>query len=296
MNTEIDSLDETSRYVEVPVNGVRTRLWARTLPATSPLARRRFLLLHGNPSHGDHWESNLEFLRSHGDVAVYDAPGFGRSPTRSGPLSLDFLADVAAAFADSIGWTSAIDVIGHSHGGAVAQTLAARSARHVRSLILLSTMGVPAHPAIRLAMLPGAAALMHGIARRATSFPCDALAATVARLGTQFSFAPDQVPTGFWERELALSVATPEIQRSCVRVNDGDPTRQLRRQAKLIDTPVLAIHGRQDGVVPLEYGRRLFELLAKQNPRNRFEAIDGGHNVHMCRPTVVHALLNSWLI
>ena len=129
---------------------LRTRLWARKLPATSPLARRRFLLLHGNPSRGDHFDSNLEYLRTHGDVAFYDAPGFGRSPTRAGPLSLD--------------------------------------------------------------------------------------------------------------------------------------------------VPVLAIHGRHDSVVPLEYGRRLFDLLAHQNPRNRFEAIEGGHNVHMCRPTVVHALLDTWLI
>jgi pimeloyl-ACP methyl ester carboxylesterase len=121
------------------------------------------------------------------------------------------------------------------------------------------------------------------------------LARTLARLAIRTSFFPDTAPVGFWERELAISVATPEVQRSCVRVNDGDPTRQLHQQASRISVPVLAIHGRDDRLVPIEYGRRLFDLLAHRHPRNRFEVVDGGHMVHLSRPEAVHAVLERWL-
>lgn len=288
-------VDENARHVELSVDGATLRVWARKLSATAPQARRRFLLLHGNPSRIAHFEPNLEFLRRHGEVALYDAPGFGNSPTREGPLSLDFFADVAAAFADHLGWNAGVDVIGHSHGGAVAQTLAVRSPRHVRSLVLLCTMGVPAHVAMALAGLPGAATLLHGVARRAERFPYGAVARTVMRLALHTGFHPDPAPLGFADAELALSLATPEILRSSVRVNDGDPTRQLREQASRISAPVLAIHARGDRLVPIQYGRRVFELLAGRHPQSRFEAVDGGHMVHMSRPETVHALLESWL-
>jgi pimeloyl-ACP methyl ester carboxylesterase len=65
-------------------------------------------------------------------------------------LSLDFLADVAAAYATSIGRSQSVDVIGQSHGGAVAQTLAVRRPALIRSLILPGTMG---HPARQSALL-----------------------------------------------------------------------------------------------------------------------------------------------
>jgi pimeloyl-ACP methyl ester carboxylesterase len=152
-------LHDAARAVDIPVDGRSVRVCALRLPATGAAARRRFLLLHGNPSHIDHFAANVDFLRHHGDVALYDAPGFGASPAPTDALSLDFLADVAAAYATSLGWPDGIDVIGQSHGGAVAMTLAARRPTLIRSLILLDSMGYPAHPSMRLAMLPGAAAV-----------------------------------------------------------------------------------------------------------------------------------------
>ena len=289
-----DDLGEDARHIDVIVDGVAVRLWARRFSATDPAASHRFVLLHGNPSRIEHFDPILDFLRCHGEVALYDAPGFGNSPTRLGPLSLDFLADVAAAFMQCLGWNDA-HLIGHSHGGAVAQTVAARHPHCVRSLVLLCTMGVPAHASIRIAMLPGVEQLVHGLAKRAGRFPYDALARVVLRLAMHTSFHPDVAPVGFPEAELALNLTTPEIPRSSVRVNDGDPTRQLRAQAARISAPVLAIHGLGDRLVPIEYGRRVFDLLAAGHPRNRFEAVDGGHNLHISRPATVHALLQSWL-
>lgn len=290
-----DWLHESASHVEVQVDGVPVQLWARRFAPTRADAKRKILLIHGNPAHIDHFAPNLAFLRELGEVAQFDTPGFGGSPTRSGPLSLDFFADVAAAFADRLGWTSDVDVIGHSHGGAIAQTLAVRSPRHVRSLVLLCTLGVPAHPAAWLTMIPGAAAVLHGIAMRSARFPFSVMAQTLARAATFTSFFPDVAPSGFWQHELGMATATPEIHRSTIRVNEGDPTKQLRAQAHLIRVPVLVIHGKHDRLVPIAYGRRVYDLIASNHPRNRFEAVEGGHMVHISRPETIHALLRDWL-
>jgi pimeloyl-ACP methyl ester carboxylesterase len=287
------SLHDRAVFVEVDVSGERVRLSTLHLPALE--GGRRFLLLHGNPSHMDHFAANIEWLRRHGDVALFDAPGFGASPVPRHALSLDFLAEVAAAYAHSLGWPSGVDVIGQSHGGAVAQTLAAREPGLVRSVVLFGSMGYPAHLSMRLARLPGAAAVTVGIARRANRFPFGAPARAFARTLLKASFEPDPVPEGFMDAELAHVLANPEIQRSSVRVNDGDPTRQLASQADRIAAPILVVHGRGDRLVPIAYARRLFDRIGHRHPRSRMIELDGGHMFHLTRPEAVHAVLERWL-
>jgi pimeloyl-ACP methyl ester carboxylesterase len=282
-----------SRVVELDINGERVRLAAQHLRASGD-GRRRFLLVHGNPSRMEHFAANIEWLRLRGDVALFDVPGFGESPAARQAPSLDFFADVAAAYARSLGWPAGVDAIGQSHGGAIVQTLAAREPALVRSIVLLGTMGYPAHLSMRLAMLPGAAAVTIGIARRAHRFPWGMLARAFARAEVRASFEPDPIPDGFVEDELARVLAQPEIQRTAVRANDGDPTRQLAAQAGRIRAPILLIHGRGDRLVPVAYARRLFALIGHGHPRSKIVELEGGHMVHLTRPESVHEVLGRW--
>ena len=71
-------------------------------------------------------------------VVSFDAPGSGDSPAPLLPLSIGQLADVALAVLDESGFGAA-DVLGYSHGGAVAQELAIRRPDRVRRLILVAT-------------------------------------------------------------------------------------------------------------------------------------------------------------
>lgn len=277
------------------VDGERVELSCLHLRATGGGALR-FLLVHGNPSHMEHFAANVEWLRQHGDVALFDLPGFGASPAPRHALSLDFLADVAAAYAGSLGWSAGVVVVGQSHGGAVAQTLAARRPGLVSSVVLLGTVGYPAHFSMRLAMMPGAAAISVGIARRAHKFPFGALARALARVEVGASFDPDPAPAGFVDDELARVLATPEIQNSTVRANHGDPTRQLVAQASRIVAPILLIHGRADRLVPIAYARRLFERIGDRHARSKMVELEGGHMVHLTRPASVHAVLDKWLV
>jgi poly(3-hydroxyoctanoate) depolymerase len=71
-------------------------------------------------------------------IVSFDAPGVGGSPTPVLPLSISMLASVAASVLDETQLDSA-DVLGFSHGGAVAQQLAIDAPARIRRLVLAST-------------------------------------------------------------------------------------------------------------------------------------------------------------
>ena len=82
-------------------------------------------------------------------VIAFDAPGVGASETPVVPYSMPMLSDVAARVLDAVGIEKA-DVVGYSHGGAVAQQLAVGHPTRVNRLVLLATAcgvgAVPGHP------------------------------------------------------------------------------------------------------------------------------------------------------
>lgn len=85
-------------------------------------------------------------------IVSFDAPGVGGSAVPLLPLSMPGLAALAAAVLDTAG-LDAVDVLGFSYGGAVAQQLAVDSPARVRRLILVSTTcGVGATPGIQPAL------------------------------------------------------------------------------------------------------------------------------------------------
>jgi Predicted hydrolases or acyltransferases (alpha/beta hydrolase superfamily) len=103
------------------------------------------LLLNGLTRPLESWEP---FTRAiHGRTVIcFDAPGVGGSPTPILPMSISMLATLASSLLDQVGLDRA-DVLGFSHGGAVAQQLAVQAPGRVRRLILVSTScGVGATP------------------------------------------------------------------------------------------------------------------------------------------------------
>jgi pimeloyl-ACP methyl ester carboxylesterase len=71
-------------------------------------------------------------------VITFDSPGVGESPAPQMPLSIAQLAVLAAGVLDAAGVADA-DVLGFSHGGAIAQQLVNDSPHRVRRLVLVST-------------------------------------------------------------------------------------------------------------------------------------------------------------
>lgn len=119
------------------------RIAARKTGSRDPV-----LLLNGMLRPMDTWAPFTGSLRDR-TVIAFDSPGVGASDTPLVPYSMPKLADVAAQVLDAVGIEKA-DVVGYSHGGAVAQQLAIGHSGRVNRLVLLATScglgAVPGHP------------------------------------------------------------------------------------------------------------------------------------------------------
>jgi pimeloyl-ACP methyl ester carboxylesterase len=115
---------------------------------------RPLLLINGMTRPLQSWEPFTQELRGR-TLVSFDAPGVGDSPTPVLPLSIPGLATLAVAVLDAAGLHDA-DVLGFSHGGAVAQQLAVDFPSRVRRLVLVATScGVGATPGRRRDLLAG---------------------------------------------------------------------------------------------------------------------------------------------
>jgi pimeloyl-ACP methyl ester carboxylesterase len=106
------------------------------------------LLLNGMSRPMESWAPFAGALRDR-TVIAYDGPGVGASETPVVPHSMPMLSNIAAQVLDAVG-IEKVDVVGYSHGGAVAQQLAIGHPTRVNRLVLLATAcgigAVPGHP------------------------------------------------------------------------------------------------------------------------------------------------------
>jgi poly(3-hydroxyoctanoate) depolymerase len=113
---------------------------------------RPLLLVNGMTRPMQSWDPVTKELSGR-TIISFDAPGVGNSPTPVRPVSIAELANVALTVLDAAGVQQA-DVLGFSHGGAVAQQLAHVAPERMRGLILASTScGVGATPGTKRGIL-----------------------------------------------------------------------------------------------------------------------------------------------
>jgi pimeloyl-ACP methyl ester carboxylesterase len=170
MKAETRPAPQTSQADECwcPLDGYRMRYLRRG--SGPPL-----MLLHGLLGYSFSWRYTLPVLAERATVYAVDMPGAGFSD-RPPNLDCSFRAqaDRLLCFADGVGVTS-FDLLGTSHGGAVAMMAAACSPARVRSLILVAPVN------------PWSA---HG--RRLAPFVSRSLVSTlILRLGPGLRFAHD---------------------------------------------------------------------------------------------------------
>ena len=99
---------------------------------------RPLLMINGLGGNVEMWGAAEERLSTFATTIVFDAPGSGRSPTLSGPVSIRALAHVVAGALDQLGYEQ-VDVLGFSLGGLIAQELARADRPRIRRLALVAT-------------------------------------------------------------------------------------------------------------------------------------------------------------
>jgi len=199
------------------------------------------------------------------ETLVTDLRGAGRSDAPPGPYAVDdFVADVQAVLDDH--GRRNVHVVGAGLGGMVALELARVSTRP-ESLALLGT--APAGTHLSLDPLFGS-----------PSDPDELASSLAAALSRDFLDAHPADVERIVEWRAAEDATREAWDAQAAAVEAFDVTDRLYE----VDCPALVLHGRDDAVWPLDYGRRLAENL----PRGEFQALDGGHLVGIERSREVN--------
>lgn len=243
-------------------------------PAGAPLA----LFFHPFPLHADAWSDMLLACASAGlRAAALDAPGFGGTPPREGPLTMDFMADLAAAALDSLGAKRA-GIVGCSMGGYQAMAFARRHPRRMAAAVLVATRaGADGEEAKRNRERQARLALEKG--------PAPVLAEFVPRL-----LAPDASPSVRKRVDELAARATPQGLAGALRgmALRPDSTQDLPGWT----APTLVLAGEHDQLIP----RAEMEKLAQGIPGARMQVIAGtGHLPFMEDPAAVAPLMAAHL-
>lgn len=216
------------------------------------------VLLHGILGSAACWEEVVPHLTKESTVYTIDAIGSGKSDRAADiDSSLEAAVDRLLAFLNTAG-LGRIDLLGTSHGGAVAMLFAARYPGRVRSLILHA----PANPYSRIAdplIFFYKTSFGDWFAHRLLMLPMQLQKLALARMyGTA-----NEIRNGVVERyvEFLRQPGTIDCQLAIVRHLPDDMKILAKEIARLRRRSVLLLWGTHDRVVSLQSGLILKKAL-----------------------------------
>ncbi len=226
------------------------------------------VFIHG--AGGSHliWGKQVRALGEIAQAVALDLPGHNKSGSR-GRESIDAYSEVVLRFLDALGFERAV-IIGHSMGGAIAQTLALSHPDRVAGLGLIGT-------GARLRVLPK---ILDGLSSDYDQ---------TARWIVQLHFAPNPDPLWLTKSEEQLRACPPQVAHDdYAACNVFDVMGRVAE----IRAPTLVLCGRADRMTPVKYS----EFLASKIPNAHLILIDGaGHSVMLEKPDEVNRALEAFV-
>ncbi|MGQ0624231.1 MAG: alpha/beta fold hydrolase [Sporichthyaceae bacterium] len=272
-------------YVEA--DGVPARVLLAGDPALPPL-----VLVHGITRTLVDWSDQVELLRVDHRVITLDLPGFGLSPRREEPATIDALARGLLATLDALDERRPAHLVGNSLGGAVSMSALAQAPERVASVTLVNSAGFGREATYLLRMLAipvlGRAAVRYPsravLARAERALYADPALATRARVDHALAMAR-RPGAGEFFAELAHNLGTVRGARAEWREVLLDGARQHRR-------PMLIVWGDRDQILPISQ----FDAAREVFPHARRRLFQNtGHMPHMERPEEFAALLREFV-
>lgn len=217
------------------------------------------VLIHGWMMTHWYFRPVLDALGADREIFAIDLPGFGESD-RPAPSLFGYDAASFAGVVDGVMGALSLaraDVLGHSMGGGVAITLAARYPERVQRLVAVAAGIYPISdipPLARLALLPviGRHLARVGLTRREFARSCRRESVRDGRV------LDEEWVDYFWAR--LVRAGGQDAAHQCLLNltsapdNNGDPGR--------VRAPTLLVWGDEDRLVPLAHGRRLQRAIA----------------------------------
>jgi pimeloyl-ACP methyl ester carboxylesterase len=250
----------------------RTRLYWESAGDGPPV-----LLVMGLGLSAGAWWRTVPVLARRLRVITFDNRGVGRSPAFSHAYTTEAMADDAVSVLDAAGLERA-HVYGISLGGMVAQQIALRHPRRVRSLVLGATS--PGGPR---AVRPDAEVLAF-FRRRLRMRAEEAAWASV-----EFNYGPrcrrehhERI-----EEDVERRLAHPFPEHAYRAQMFAGALHNCLGRLSTIAVPTLVVHGRHDRMIPVENGR----LIAERIPEARLRILEeSGHLYPTEEPEVDDAI------
>ncbi len=229
------------------------------------------LFIHGNTG-SSKWFSRVMDLPGYASYAL-DMPNFGRSGEMPGEVDLHKYADYVKGFIDAMGLKSPV-IIGHSLGGAVAQSLAIRYPDSVRALVLVDS------------------AAPTGLLTPRDRYPfIEMMRKDKTILAKAFAgVAPTLKDKDFFD--LLVDEATLMAQKAWIGNAEALSRFDVSAKAVEFNKPVLVLWGMGDYLVT----RDMAEATARAYPAATFMALEGvGHSVIAEDPERFSAILKEFI-
>ncbi len=237
----------------VQIGGLRIRY--RVFGTGRPL-----LLIMGIGANLDMWQPLIPALSGH-EVIAFDAPGTGGSATPRLPRSMRQNADVVRVLLDRLG-LPAVDVLGLSWGGLLAQKFAIDHPTRVRRLVLAATM--PGWPSI-----PGRpSALRHLLSPKRYYSSAHFTEIAGDLYGGRVRQSPEVVLS-----QLQHRVTRPPSPSGYFAQIASTWTYSGLLSLHRVKAPTLVLAGNDDPIIP-ERNSLIFGRLI---PNVTVEVVDGGH-------------------
>lgn len=266
---------------DVTARGVRMRVVEAGEGQGPPL-----ILVHGFLVSHLEFDDIIDTLAQRFHVIAPDLPGFGESEKPSPSRYAYGVETFAEAIADLIAayGVGRANVVGHSIGGAVAITLAARYAELVTRIVLVDTLCYPfqMHFRIRMPLLPvvGSVIFKQLYGRRSfrKTFQDDVFSSgakvPMARVDQFYDYFNS--PSA---RESAYAVMKSMLD-----------TRPVVARVTRIRRPTLVVWGRDDRIFPAAFALK----LAREVTDARLELFDAGHSPHEEHPAEFCAVVQEF--
>jgi pimeloyl-ACP methyl ester carboxylesterase len=239
------------------------------------------LLLHAFPLGLFMWDPQVEALAATHRVVRFDARGFGGSAPGAGPLTMDRIADDAAALLDHLGLATAT-VMGCSMGGYAAFAFVRRHAPRLERLVLQDTRaGADSEQQKAGRALLAARVLGEGASAAAEAFLPKLLGETTRR---------EQDLVVAWVRERILATS-PQAIADALHGLAARPDSQATLAE--IRVPTLLLVGEEDVLTPPAEA----EAMAAAIPGSRLLVVPrAGHLASLEQPQAVNAAVSSFLV
>jgi len=194
------------------------------------------------------------------EVVAFDVPGSGGSPAALLPYRFPGLARLAHKLLGELGYNGAVDALGVSWGGALAQTFAFQFPTHCRKLVLASTSP-------GALMVPGRPSVLAKLVSPRRYVDPDFLQAFGGEIyGGAFRSDPDLL------RRHAQALWAPSNRGYLYQLIAAAGWTSLP-WLPLLPQPTLVMHGSDDPIVPLINARILSALIR----RAELHVVDDGH-------------------